>query len=52
MYSKLQNEIVELRKRYSQIEVAKILQVSQADISKIEKTIKKKIAMAFLKQRN
>jgi hypothetical protein len=48
MYSKLQNEIVKLRKQYSQIEVAKIFQVSQANISKIERTIYKKAEKSLL----
>jgi len=43
MLTKLQEQIIQLRKKYLQTEVASILNTSQANISRIEKTIKTKI---------
>ncbi|MHA1268983.1 MAG: hypothetical protein ACTSPY_04280 [Candidatus Helarchaeota archaeon] len=43
MFTKLQEQIIQLRKKYLQTKVASILNTSQANISRIEKTIKIKI---------
>ncbi len=48
MFTIMQRKILKMRRQHTQVEVAKLLKVSQANISKIEKTIHNKIKKAFL----